>query len=193
MGGLEVALGCTVGTGFGDKLSMALMTCMGDEAEEATRSLNRRRGKGKGKGKRGKGKGKGDDCPSVQDIETFIEEEMEGDLCVLYMMGWINDEGEFNEETFGADVMTLPPSVAETITEESIGSCATQMMEMWGEEFGDEKCEDAYQPEEIDEMMELGMEVASYKCFQKIFNRSCKGFVSAHIQGYFEELAAGRR
>merc|ERR1712152_11963 len=97
-------------------------------------------GKGKkGKGKRGKGKGKGDDCPSVQDIETFIEEEMEGDLCVLYMMGWINDEGEFNEETFGADVMSLPPSVAETITEE------------WGEEFGNEKCEDAYQPEEIDE------------------------------------------
>ena len=99
--GLEVALGCTVrgkqpvvatlisppskvGTEFGDKLSMALMTCMGDEAEEATRSLNRRRGKGKGKGKgkrgkgKGKGKGKGDDCPSVQDIETFIEEEMEG-------------------------------------------------------------------------------------------------------------------
>merc|ERR1719367_425187 len=137
--GLEVALGCTVGTEFGDKLSMALMTCMGDDAEEATRSLNRK----KGKGKRGKGKGKGDDCPSVQDIETFIEEEMEGDLCVLYMMGWINDEGEFNEETFGADVMTLPPSVAETITEESIGSCATQMMEMWGEEFGDEKCKDA--------------------------------------------------
>ena len=29
--------------------------------------------------------------------------------------------------------------MAETITEESIGSCATQMMEMWGEEFGDEK------------------------------------------------------
>ena len=57
------------------------MTCMGDDAEEATRSLNRRRGKGKkGKGKRGKGKGKGegDDCLSVQDIETFIEEEMEG-------------------------------------------------------------------------------------------------------------------
>ena len=25
------------------------------------------------------------------------------------MMGWINDEGEFNEETFGADVMSLPP------------------------------------------------------------------------------------
>merc|ERR1712025_904372 len=135
------------------------MTCLGDDAEEATRSLNRRRGKKGKKGKKGKGKGKGKgkDCPSVQDIETAIEEEMEGDLCVLYMMGWINDEGEFNEETFGADVMTLPPSVAETITEESIGSCAT-------------------------EMMELGMEVASYKCFQKIFNRSCKGFVSAHIQ-----------
>ena len=33
------------------------------------------------------------------------------------------------------------------------------------------RCEDAYQPEEVDEMMELGMEVASYKCFQKIFNR----------------------
>ena len=65
------------------------------------------------------------------------------------------------------------------------------------------RCQDAYQPEEIDEMMELGMQVAgmiiimkimiimiiimiimtimmimitmmqvaSYKCFQKIFNR----------------------
>merc|ERR1712223_1332664 len=194
--GLEVALGCTVGTEFGDKLSTALMTCMGDDAEEATRSLNRRRGKGKeGKGKRGKGKGKGkgkgDDCPSVQDIETFIEEEMEGDLCVLYMMGWINDEGEFNEETFGTDVMSLPPSVAETITEESIGTCAAKMMEEWGEDSMMDKCE--YKPGEIDEMMELGMEVASYKCFQKIFNKSCKGFVSAHIQGYFEELSAGRR
>ena len=81
------------------------------------------------------------------------------------MMGWINDEGEFNEETFGADVMSLPPrydqlfvdlqlllvgwkgrviqvftspsifsSVAETITEESIGTCAAKMMEEWGED-----------------------------------------------------------
>ena len=33
------------------------------------------------------------------------------------------------------------------------------------------RCENAYQPEEINEMMELGMEVASYKCFQKIFNK----------------------
>merc|ERR1712226_348152 len=178
--GIEVALGCTVGTGFGDKLSMALMTCMGDDAADATRSLNRKRGKGKGKGKKGKkgkgkGKGKGNDCPSVQDIETYLEEEMEDDLCVLYMMGWINDDGDFNEETFGADVMSLPPSVAETITEESIGSCAAQMMEEWGEDSMMAKCENAYQPEEIDEMMELGMEVASYKCFQKIFNRSCKG------------------
>ena len=92
--GLEVALGCTVGqffihlehlipaqvgTGFGDKLSMALMTCMGDDSEDATRSLNRKRGKGKGKGK-GNGKGKGKGCPSVQDIETVLEEEMEGRL-----------------------------------------------------------------------------------------------------------------
>merc|ERR1712047_72965 len=171
LSGLEVALGCTVRTEFGDKLSTALMTCMGDDAEEATRSLNRRRGKGRGKGKKGKGKrgkgkgkgkGKGDDCPSVQDIETFIEEEMEGDLCVLYMMGWINDQGEFNEETFGTDVMSLPPSVAETITEGSIGTCAAKMMEEWGEDSMMDKCE--YKPEEIDEMMELGMEVASYKC-----------------------------
>ena len=102
---------------------MALMTCMGDDEGDATRSLNRKRGKGK-KGK-GKGKGKGESCPSVQDIETVLEEQMEGrlkaikesekksnepgDLCVLYMMGWINDDGDFNEETFGADVMTLPP------------------------------------------------------------------------------------
>ena len=81
------------------------------------------------------------------------------------MMGWINDDGEFNEETFGMDVMSLPPrcdklfvdlqrlsggwkgrviqvfispsissSVAETITEESIGSCAAKMMEEWGED-----------------------------------------------------------
>merc|ERR1712158_312162 len=153
------------------------MTCMGDDAADATRSLNRKRGKG-------------NDCPSVQDIETYLEEEMEDDLCVLYMMGWINDDRDFNEETFGADVMSLPPSVAETITEESIGSCAAQMMEEWGEHSAMEKCENAYQPEEVDEMMELGMEVASYKCFQKIFNRSCKGFVSAHIQGYFEELGS---
>merc|ERR1711978_30180 len=95
----------------------------------------------KGKKGKGKGKGKGNDCPSVQDIETYLEEEMEDDLCVLYMMGWINDDGDFNEETFGADVMSLPPSVAETITEESMMA----------------KCENAYQPEEIDEMMELGM------------------------------------
>ena len=82
------------------------------------------------------------------------------------------------------DLNELLSSVAETITEESIGSCAAQMMEEWGEHSAMEKwddgekmivtllrCEDAYQPEEVDEMMELGMEVASYKCFQKIFNK----------------------
>ena len=141
---------------------------MGDNAEEATRSLNRRRGKGKGKGKkgkgkRGKGKGKGDDCPSVQDIETFIEEEMEGrnvtfliykrpqtrrPLCPLHdgldqrrrrvqrrdFRNWRDEPATKVRPVIRWTSIVISSSVAETITEESIGTCAAKMMEEWGED-----------------------------------------------------------
>merc|ERR1712127_183718 len=171
-------MGCSAGTAFGMKFTSALALCMEGGEEE-------RKGKGKGKGKGKPGK----TCPSVEDIMEKLEGEMAEDMCVLSNLGWLDEQGEFVEDVFGTDIATLPANVAGNITEDAISECAAEMLEMWGEDPVAEKCSESYTAEELDQLLSLGMEVASYKCFQMIFNRSCRDYVKEEIYGHFESLA----
>merc|ERR1712117_113494 len=171
----EVALGCTANTPFGDKMVYALSICF-EEKEEKDTSGNG--GKGKKGWKGSKDKVKKDQCPSVEDILGSIEEEMEGDLCIMAVLGWIDESGEFNEQAMKDDISSLPKEVSSQLTEEAVDECASEMMTMMAKEHANSKCSEAYSEEDVASLTEAGMMFAASKCFNHMFLQSCKNSMS---------------
>merc|ERR1712200_225126 len=98
---IEVDLACTAGSPLGAKLASAFETCLGGEQalkpEEVGAAAERRR-RSPNKGKR---------CPTVEQIMGGVGEGMEGDWCVLSQLGWIDENGNENNETSTAVLMSL--------------------------------------------------------------------------------------
>merc|ERR1712106_175479 len=200
----EVAMACTAGTPIGAKLANAFATCLGasgvDTVEIATEGstlpptdgttlptttgsivVNRRRKPCRGRKCRGKGKKR---CPSVEDIKEKIGAEMEDDLCILNQLGWIDSEGEAVEEVMTADLMTLPTDVSAKLSEDKIGSCADEMVSKMSKKH--RRCAKMYSADDMAQLSELGLKVASYKCFQEQFAKSCQAFVRKEIYDYYK-------
>merc|ERR1712243_389470 len=92
---IEVDLACTAGTPLGAKLASAFETCLGgvealnpEQVGEAAVSERRRRRPNRGR-----------KCPTVEQIKAKMGEGMEGDWCVLSQLGWIDENGNENNET----------------------------------------------------------------------------------------------
>merc|ERR1712128_146734 len=192
----EVAMACTAGTPIGAKLANAFATCLGasgtDDVEIATEGttlptttgsivINRRRKPCRGRKCRGKGKKR---CPGVEDIKEKIGAEMEDDLCILNQLGWIDSEGEAVEDVMTADLMTLPADVSAELSEDKVGSCADKMVSKMSKKH--RRCAKMYSADDMAQLSELGLKVASYKCFQKQFAKSCQAFVREEIYDYYK-------
>merc|ERR1711936_1080015 len=162
----EVNMACTAGTPLGVKIAQASAACMEASTEEefevVTEIVANRRRKCRGRRCKGKGKKK---CPSVGDVKEKMETEMEGDLCVLSQLGWIDADGQAIEDVMAADLMTLPRDVSAKLSEDKVAECADKM----------------------DQLRELGLKVASYKCFEKQFAKSCEEFVRQEIYQFYME------
>jgi len=167
----EVALRCTANTPLGDKMAYALNICFEEEDEK---DMAGKGGKGKKEWKGRKDKFKKDQCPSVEDIIGSIEEEMEGDMCIMAVLGWIDESGEFNEQAMKEDISSLPEEVSAQLTEEAVDECATEMMTMMAKEHANTKCSEAYSEEDVASLTEAGMMFAASKCFNHMFLQSCK-------------------
>ena len=48
------------------------------------------------------------------------------------------------------------------------------------------RCAKTFSDEEKAELQEIGSQIASYKCFKKIFHNACKESVRDQIYGFFE-------
>merc|ERR1712130_211820 len=65
-----------------------------------------------------KGKGKGRACPSVEDIANMAIEDLSEELCVFQTLGWLDDGYNFDDEAALSDIMSLPESFSEVLTED---------------------------------------------------------------------------
>merc|ERR1711936_998178 len=117
----EVNMACTAGTPLGVKIAQASAACMEASTEEefevVTEIVANRRRKCRGRRCKGKGKKK---CPSVGDVKEKMETEMEGDLCILSQLGWIDADGQAIEDVMTADLMTLPRDVSAKLSEDKV-------------------------------------------------------------------------
>merc|ERR1711913_13135 len=192
----EVAYVCTAGTDVGAKIADAMVKCS-QSSEAATtasgRSLERKR-KGKGKGK---GKGEGKKCPTIDKIYAeMLEEFGEDKLCVYYQLGWVDNEGNVNNDNIIMDVMSLPQEVSDLITPDGVAECAQNMLsEMVAENPMISICADTYTVTEQDLLGEVALKVAGFKCFEDIFNSACNDYLRNEIFSYASSLTtqpAGR-
>merc|ERR1719250_162231 len=75
-------------------------------------------------------------CPTVDQIKEKMGEGMEGDWCVLYQLGWIDENGQENNETSTADLMSLKPEVLAELDESAMATCAQERVAMIGKMMG---------------------------------------------------------
>merc|ERR1712210_363484 len=160
---IEVALTCAAGTPLEEEMIAALTNCFGGDDEDMLEM--------KKKGDRkGKGKGKQEQCPSADDLLAFMLDEMEGDLCAMAALGWIDEDGA-DTQKMKDDISSLPKEVSAKMTKEAVEECAKEMLTMWAE---DDKCSGEYSEEAMAQLAEAGTMFASLKCFDQIFQQSCK-------------------
>eukprot|EP00091_Calanus_sinicus_P020154 TRINITY_DN5364_c0_g1_i3.p1 TRINITY_DN5364_c0_g1~~TRINITY_DN5364_c0_g1_i3.p1 ORF type:complete len:139 (-),score=46.31 TRINITY_DN5364_c0_g1_i3:53-469(-) len=114
-----------------------------------------------------------------------IGSKMKDDLCILNELGWIDAEGEGIEEAMKADLKTLPANVYKMLSEDVLDECADKLVNKMAKKH--KRCAKMHTADEAAELSKFGLKVASYKCFQKQFAKSCQGFVKEEIYNLYKE------
>merc|ERR1712062_144979 len=179
---IEVDLACTAGSPLGAKLASAFETCLGGEEAlkpervgEAERRRRRRPRK----------------CPTVDQIKEKMGEGMEGDWCVLYQLGWIDENGKENNETSTADLMSLKPEVLAELDESAMATCAQERVAMIGKmmEKKHKRCAKKFSEEDKAELTEMALKIQGYNCFKEMFHSSCQKSVKSQVYAFFQAQA----
>merc|ERR1711892_1104930 len=152
----EATLMCTAGTEVGAKLEQAFSNCMSPPA--GRKSLMR------------------DGCPSFSDIMDWVESKYSDDACILSEIGWMNNDYSFNEETIMADIGSLDATVAAPITEDAMAECAAEKIEEMTSDASE--CLSAYSEEEMQQLSQVGTQIAHYECFLELFEEGCTDYLT---------------
>merc|ERR1712206_58583 len=183
---IEVDLACTAGSPLGAKLASAFETCLGGEEalkpEQVGETERRRRRKPNRRPRK---------CPTVDQIKEKMGEGMEGDWCVLYQLGWIDENGKENNETSTADLMSLKPEVLAELDESAMATCAQERVAMIGKmmEKKHKGCAKKFSEEDKAELMEMGLKIQGYNCFKEMFHSACQKSVKGQIYAFFQAQA----
>merc|ERR1719445_3020287 len=138
-------------------------------------------------------KGKGRACPSVEDIGNMAIEELSEELCVFQTLGWLDDSYNFDDEAALSDIMSLPESFSEVLTEDNIVQCAEDLLSEMAEDPEMSKCWDKYSEEEQTQLEEIGTLYAGVSCFTRTFQETCNQQVKEQLMNmWFSQMDAGK-
>merc|ERR1712126_370560 len=180
---IEVDLACTAGSPLGAKLASAFETCLGRvealNPEQVGEVASERRRRRPNRGKK---------CPTVEQIKAEMGEGMEGDWCVLSQLGWIDENGNENNETSTADLMALNPEVLAELDETAMDDCAKERVAMIQKmmERKHKRCAKKFSEEDKAELMEMGLKIQGYNCFKEWFHSACQKSVKSQIYSFFQ-------
>jgi len=181
----EVAMACSVGTPMAPKLMNAFTACsnMTDTEEEEPKKCPAGR-----KGRQCRKQQK--KCPTINQIKTKVSKKMEGEICILSEMGWLDSDGNVNEDIMAADISDLPLEIQNEVSTEIVQTCAMEKLEEMANDPKHARCNAKFNEEEIATLTEFGLKIASYKCFKKNFNDACSKKVKSDIVNYYIMLAS---
>merc|ERR1711902_445344 len=178
-------LACTAGSPLGAKLASAFETCLGGEEAlkpEQVGETERRRRRKPNKNRK---------CPTVDQIKEKMGEGMEGDWCVLYQLGWIDETGKENNETSTADLMSLKPEVLAELDESAMATCAQERVALIGKmmEKKHKRCAKKFSEEDKAELTEMALKIQGYNCFKEMFHSACQKSVKSQVYAFFQAQA----
>merc|ERR1712018_1010377 len=183
---IEVDLACTAGSPLGAKTCLGFRTCLGGEEalkpEQVGEAERRRRRRPNRQPKK---------CPTVDQIKEKMGEGMEGDWCVLYQLGWIDENGKENNETSTADLMSLKPEVLAELDESAMATCAQERVAMIGKmmEKKHKRCANKFSEEDKAELTEMALKIQGYNCFKEMFHSACQKSVKSQVYAFFQAQA----
>merc|ERR1711944_391868 len=185
---IEVDLACTAGSPLGAKLASAFETCLG--GEEALKPEQHQVGETERRRRRRPNR-KPKKCPTVDQIKEKMGEGMEGDWCVLYQLGWIDETGKENNETSTADLMSLKPEVLAELDESAMATCAQERVAMIGKmmEKKHKRCANKFSEEDKAELTEMALKIQGYNCFKEMFHSACQKSVKSQVYAFFQAQA----
>merc|ERR1712172_408426 len=82
----------------------------------------------------------------------------------------IDENGNENNATSTADLMTLKPEVLAELEESAMATCAQERVAMIGKmmEKKHKRCSKKFSEEDKAELMEMGLKIQGYNCFKEI-------------------------
>jgi len=140
-----------------DDIADAIMNCM-SEFDAGRKSLMR------------------NGCPSFGDIMSWVEANYTDDACILSEIGWMNNDYSFNEESIMVDIGSLDATVAAQITEDAMAECAAEKIEEMTSDASE--CLSAYSEEEMQQLSQVGTQIAHYECFLELFEEGCTDYLT---------------
>jgi len=151
------------------------------EVDPAPQVVTRRRKAGQ-KNKKNKKK-----CPTAEKILQMVQRKMKGDLCMLSSLGWIDDNGEPDNATITADVLSLEPAVYTQLSGDEIEACAAERMAKWAspKDKHAKRCAAKMTEDDKAQLSFFGSKMAHYKCFTDMFHRACRQSVGKKIHDLF--------
>lgn len=101
------------------------------------------------------------------------------ELCVLRHLGWSDPalSADENEELIAADVNSLPPSVAASITLSAVGQCASDLMQDAVKDPQVASCAAGYTANQLATIQSMAAGVFSFKCFEQMLETACHQYV----------------
>merc|ERR1712083_745740 len=102
-------------------------------------------------------------------------------------LGWIDENGNENNETSTADLMSLKPEVLAELDESAMATCAKERVEMIGKMM--EKKHKRCSKKDKAELMEMGLKIQGYNCFKEMFHSACQKSVKGQIYAFFQAQA----
>merc|ERR1712180_420255 len=130
-------------------------------------------------------------CTTMDDISLSMMEKMNTEICVMQAVGWLDSEGKPIKDVMEKDIKDFPESVAAALSEDQITVCAEHMavkkMEMMqnSTEFQAKHgaCfeNECYNEEEKNNMSELMIAGAKFKCFEHMLAEACAPHVKSQL------------
>merc|ERR1719341_2816647 len=117
--------------------------------------------------------GKNQRCPSFKKLMSEIEDDFAEEACVLFNLGWIDEQGNPNDTATMADIMTLEPALLKKLAKSPMAK----------------KCAKKYSETQQAKLEEAVGGIVGFRCFMAHFTDACREFVTeTYIEPFLIEV-----
>merc|ERR1711911_368809 len=154
---------CIMGSPMEEKMKNAVMACANDEV------TTMRARKQPGRNRR---------CPSFKKVMSEIEDDFAEEACVLFNLGWIDEQGNPNKNATMADIMTLEPALLEKMDKDEVDTCTETKLKKLAKSPMAKKCAKKYSETQQAKLEEAVGGIVGFRCFMAHFTDVCREFVT---------------